>query len=541
MRHIKLAHAVLVVGLALMVAGPLLDAIAEVSGFEVSFHPPGLLLRGEDVTLSALAESSTSGEVSPRGYLYVRSDLKAAFTRLDLSGSTNMTARVPAALLTGSLLESYVVVTDRVSGTVLTVPAAGPDGPFRSWILDDPPTVSIGKHRFGQIRAPDAVVVQASVGKGPGQIGITCPPEEGPCDTPQSFDVALDGTVWVADEANSRLEAWAPGEPGTWSRTIPLSVAPADVAVGPDGTIYVWGAAPGVGMRLYAFAPDGTQRWMAPLLSDIFNDHIRIGPEGALYIRSSIWGWVPAVDGDGQPLNKSEQRLRALRDQPVSSGRRLVITAGCALDPGCESPSDARVGLATPSGSLQEAWRITSSSVLVDEPEDVTPATVDGEPVVVSAVYDFEKHLKEFVVMRLSANGGIADRFSLGRGVLRGDLVVTGIRVGPDGEVYQMQMDVQDPKAGMRIARYSLAGSATPPPTSSPAPTSLSSPTPSTSAPTPTTVSSPTEPPEEVPGSGWAPAVWAATSLGSLGLIGGLLAFLRWRRRPRPTTVDRSE
>jgi hypothetical protein len=299
MRRGLATRAILAVAFSLVAATPIPRASAEASGFTVSFLPPGLLLRGENVTFSVFTDSE-HGEISPKGDLYVRGGLQTSFTRVHLSGDTSLTARVPVAALGGSVVESYVVVTDQNSGTSFTVPDAGPDGPDRSWIVDDPSTVELGQHRFGHIREPDAIVVDAAVGTGRGEIGIACPPD-GPCDAPQSFDVAPDGTVWVADIHNSRLVSWVAGEPGKPGRAVPLDYAPADLAIAPDGTIYVWGPDPGVGMRIHAMAPDGAELWSAPTLSDIFNEHIRIEANGTPYLRTSRYGWIPVADTNGEP------------------------------------------------------------------------------------------------------------------------------------------------------------------------------------------------------------------------------------------------
>ncbi len=496
------------------------------SGFEVSFLPPGLLLRGEAVTLSVFADSSTSGEIDPSGDVFVRGGGQTGFTRVHLGGSKGLVANVPSTALSGSTLDSYAVVRDGISGTSITVPAAGADGPFRSWILDGPTTVALGTHRFGDVRSPDAIVVDAQVGEGAGEVGIECPPD-GPCDAPQSFDVAPDGTVWVADVHNSRLDSWTPGESVSPGRAIDLDFAPADVAVAPDGRIYVWGAKGGVGMRLYALSPEGDQLWEAETVSVIFNDHIRFEPDGFLYLRASQFGWVPVVGSDGQPLSVADQREGAARDQPVSGDQRLVVGAGCPLDPGCDNPFDARVGLVS-GGSVQEAWHLTSGTVLVDEPTTAVPALVDGDPVVLSAVYDFQRHLEEFEVIRLSPGGGTADRFSLSEGI-HGDEPVTGIRLGPDGALYQMLYDVTHPESGMQIARYELAGGATPTPTE----TATVTQTPTTSEPIATTAPSATGSPPTGGGGGWSGAEWLAASLGGLALAGGLAALLWFRRRSR--------
>jgi hypothetical protein len=71
---------------------------------------------------------------------------------------------------------------------------------------------------------------------------------------------------------------------------------------------------------------------------------------------------------------------------------------------------------------------------------------------VVATVYQFQQHLMEHVVLRLSKNDGVVRRFNLGEGT-RGGAEVTNIRVGWDGAFYQLQ---GSPETGIRVARYSL-------------------------------------------------------------------------------------
>jgi len=84
--------------------------------FRVWHKPPGLLLRGEPASLSVTVEPTG---VHPRGEAYVRGEDRAGFTRVPLvwdERQGRLVAQVPAKLLTGSLLDEYVVVRDPASG-----------------------------------------------------------------------------------------------------------------------------------------------------------------------------------------------------------------------------------------------------------------------------------------------------------------------------------------------------------------------------------------------------------------------------------------
>lgn len=288
-------------------------------------------------------------------------------------------------------------------------------------------------------------MARAGTGSGDDQVGFDCP-GEGRCALPTSFDVATDGTVWLADPANHRLLRWTAGQPDAPSEAIHLDFAPIDVAIAPNGTLYVSGVLPGdavKGMRLYAFDPDGRQRWMSRLLSEYFNLHIRMGPDGILYATDPGPGrrnvWVPAVDADGRPLDRDEQARAVEPDQPLIRPWRLVVSES----------GDCQVAVAA-AGKPEWSWRIPSADNLILSDEAV-PATLAGDLVLVFDVYKFDDHLLERLILRLTPDGAVAKKPTLGRGSYRGGDTVTDVRIGGDGRLYQLGID---PAWGMRLARY---------------------------------------------------------------------------------------
>ena len=389
-------------------------------------------------------------------------------------------------------------------------------------------TVFLGAHRFGRVREPDAVVARAEVGSGRDRVGLSCPPPggQGRCEGPTSFDIAPDGWVWVLDDANKRLLGWSPGHPLTPSRTIRLSFAPSDMAIGPDGTFYVSGTPlyPGFHLSLYAIARDGRQLWREWLFSAGFNSPIRMGPRGILYSKDSRYGWAPAIGVDGRPLSKTEQRRHVQSYTPTPAGFQLALTGVGLSEVGVGS---WRVGLATDRGKVLRVWRITSTEGL-GVPDISTPAMVGKYPVVVFPVYNFKKHLKEEEVLSLSRNGGTLDRFSLAD-LLPSISPVTDIRVGPDGALYQMQVDS---KSSLKIARYSLeaAAASSPSPSVSPGPSVTSTPgTPATNA-TPSAVGPSVR---SRTSAGITSASWLAISVAIVVFAGALVGAVWLRRRSR--------
>ena len=91
-----------------------------------------------------------------------------------------------------------------VAGITLGTAAASPI----KWV-----SVSLGTHRFGHLRTPDAVVARAApteVGFKKGGTGCGC--MDGP-GGPVLFDVERNGSIWLFDVLNHRLLVWRPGRP----------------------------------------------------------------------------------------------------------------------------------------------------------------------------------------------------------------------------------------------------------------------------------------------------------------------------------------
>jgi len=374
--------------------------------------------------------------------VFVRDDQHSAFSKLRLFNSASV-RRIPQKFLTGQFVEEYVVVHDSGTNAVRRVPATGA---FRSWIRDSFHTIDLGKHVFGHIRPPDAIVARASVGDGAHQIAWFCPPE-GLCEYPWSFDVGPHGEVWMLDPHHSRLVGWFPKHPEAPSRSFPIDFGPADIAVGPNGVVYVSGVKLGDPVQrfsLYAFRPDGTLLWHSHTISQAFNDHIRVGPDGVLYCSCILYGWVPLTGASGNPLPIDQQRRLTRPWEPIEGGLQLINFP--------RGQHEQRAGLATGGGTLQRGWRITSDTPMGDFSGFGTPAAVDGDPILDATVFDFVHHRFENEILRLSKTDGVVRKFSLRDGIGQGADITT-LRVGFDGALYQLIGNEDD---GVRVARYSL-------------------------------------------------------------------------------------
>jgi hypothetical protein len=239
--------------------------------------------------------------------------------------------------------------------------------------------------------------------------------------------------------------------------------------------------------------------------------------------------WTPLTTPAGQPLSVADQRRRSSPQQPLAGGLRL---AGSHPVPG-----EWRITLSDQAGQVVRGWRVSSRTRL--GAEGATPALVGGDPVVVFEVTKetSREFLYEYEFLRLARAGGTSQRFAVAPAarVNWGDVPITGVRVGPDGQLYQLRTSRT---GGVDIARYSLTPDKETPPTTTPAlePTTPKSPPVDNGGITAPTVPPPPAQPAAQPvepAASDAAARWWLPGLAgaSAGTLAGLGMWLLYRRR----------
>jgi hypothetical protein len=331
--------------------------------------------------------------------------------------------------------------------------------------------VRLGDHRFGETRSADAVVARARAD----EVGWDINPDEGFHLGPQTFLVGPDRSVWLEDSFNNRLLVWSPGRPDGFARAVPVpwGAGISDFALGAHGNVFVTrkltdplrfvldrldgtaGQLLGESRigREYGGGPGGDSY---PIIGS--DSPLRLGPDRTLYYGVMMGlpgdepGWMPVANPAGRPLRPGAQ-LRGIRwpFRPVAGGLRLVGPE-YYTSPGSEAPHEARYALVDARGRLVRAWRILSRTEL-NFIQSIAPEVVGGEPVV---VLDFGRddggrQQWEYEVLRLGSHGTTA-RFSLSRDVW-GDSTLDDLRVGPDGDLYQL---ATSPQTGIVVSRFSL-------------------------------------------------------------------------------------
>jgi len=377
--------------------------------------------------------------------------------------------------------------------------------------------IALGPHEFGRFRVPDAIVVRAAAGDGPGQVGFE-QPGEGPAVGPWSFDVGADGTVWVADNVHQRLLGWpAGGGP----RTVALSFVPLDIALAGDGTVYVAGGStgnPANPRTVYAYSPEGNLRWSSPLTGSVFNTRLRVDGDGILHVfdPGPAMAWSAVTDSGGRPLGLDEQRHRTTAAQPLGRGRSVTAGGG----------PDARIRTGT------QDWRFTAGDTF--DLDLLRPAAAIGPDLLVYFEISHGPHTLESLIVRLSPGGAVLDKFALDPHATFGTERFTDLRVGRDGRLYQLQTS---PGWGLRVARFGLAATPSPTPSLTASPSSAepswaepSSAEPSSAVPSVAVPSPSASPAAGAAGAARPVAVIGAVSAAALVILAGLWLGLRRQR-----------
>jgi hypothetical protein len=399
---------------------------------------------------------------SPAGTLYVRNDLQTSFQRLPLKLTAGgLGAVVPKRLLRGSKLFYYAVIHDPRSGRSATLPSSGARSPASAWILKQAVVVRLGNHHFGHTRAPDSVVARADARS----VGFEN--NENYQFGPQTFLVGRDGSVWLHDGLNQRLLVWAAGHPDAAPRVVPLPffAADNDIALGPAGSVYVTRLLRDPPrLQLYRLSPTGKVLWKLRLAGTYAgestfvlgnNSPLRLGSDGTLYclvfmgLPGDEWGWMPVATPSGSPLSAAAQRRGTHWPyQPAPGGLRLL--AETYTPPNADTaPHEHRFALVDRHGRIVRAWRVLSQTDFGGVGAPMTPELVGHDLVVALPVTNGT--VSEYAVLRLGAHGA-AIRFSLPY-AMWGSSLLTGLRIGPDGALYQLGTS---PATGIVISRYSL-------------------------------------------------------------------------------------
>ena len=329
--------------------------------------PPLLTVPGEPAELrydiycdDGVGSEDTSCDAG--GTVFVRAGSSGVFRALALSPDAaaqegRYVARVPFDVASSALgYQYYAVIRDSSTGQTTTLPSGGAAAPQWSRSLVRPAIVGLGTHEFGAIERPDARVVSAAWGSGPGQVGL----EGGLQSTPvggSSFDVDVAGTVTVLDEVNRRVLRFAAGAPPV---AVPLDISgrEADMSLEADGTIDVLepAAAGQPAPLLRTFDPSGRALGVAAL-PDPVAAQVRIGPAGPTVLQYPSAQWQSGRQSTSIADRWDPDQPGAARaGRPLPGGGEVVVM---------RKGGEIRVALVS-SGIIQRSWRVQSDTSLAE-------------------------------------------------------------------------------------------------------------------------------------------------------------------------------
>jgi hypothetical protein len=361
--------------------------------------PPALTIRGEPIRLRYSIVCPPRDDGLPcdgSGTVYLRPGTTGPFRgvpllRDDDSREGRYFLDVPpdvAAAEDG--FSYYAVLRDDSTGASTTLPVGGADAPQVSRPLHDPALIALGEHTFGDVRKPDANVVQARWGSARDQVGLAGTRALG-LTGPSSFDVEPNGGVDILDSVNGRVLRWNHGA----GEVVPLGTSAelADLAATGDGGFDI--LQPRGGLTHYG--GDGMLKWTQRLADRTWAKLARGQGGSSVVLEQPSEQWMPTASA-GSPLTRADQADGAHTAKHVGNGHDVVV---------------ARVGVGElrlaelQNGEQLRSWRIASDTPL----GEVQLAESHGNRLlVVTRAYTDDRD--EFEVLVLDRKG-LAERFGV--------------------------------------------------------------------------------------------------------------------------------
>jgi hypothetical protein len=279
-----------------------------------------------------------------------------------------------------------------------------------------------------EVRDPDGTELFLPWGTGAGEVGLAAshPGEEAL--GPSSFAVGPDGSIYVSDWVNGRIQVFGAGG----YRELPLPArTTVDIAVDARGRIDLTGL--GMGARAWQLAPDGRRLGTFPIGLGA-PTRIAATPDGPR-VAIGPGQWVPAAGASGGPLTSTEQ----------DRGRSSAIGQAASQD-----LAEDRVAVTWPSPDGQVgAVVVLPEGVRVGVEYFVQPLP-DGGALLARALWD-DTHTV-VGAFRFSASGELLDLTLLPEPSTKMDARLSTVRFRPPGEV----LLARDRTDGIAIERYEV-------------------------------------------------------------------------------------
>jgi hypothetical protein len=277
---------------------------------------PALVDAGADLELSAATTCRTPGQASctvdaarawvrpqgAAGWSRVRGRVVDGAYRFDVSG-----ALIPEGGF------AYWLEFRTHAGAAEAYPPGGARTPIRVLTVTGLPERAFPAIDWDAVREPDGVALSMRHGSHDGEVGIQLPKGDGEIAAHGSFDVGPDGSIYVDDWVNGRVQVFS--RSGRFERAFRSPVhEPADLAVAGDGSLVL--GTLGEDAEAFELSPEGAVVGRYPVGYGIVS-RVAVGPDGPkAMVGPSQWAAVRAAPG--RPLAPELQaRLQsAVAPQP---------------------------------------------------------------------------------------------------------------------------------------------------------------------------------------------------------------------------------
>ena len=373
---------------------------------EATHVPPLLTTAGEQVELRYdaycidLEAEAADATCELEGTVFIRPGASGPFRELPLATDDSehqLVARVPEAIRSSRKGFTYYAAIAATSGrAALTLPAGGSSAPHQSLPLGSPIEIDLGRHLFGRTSRVDQRIAELAWGEGQSEAGL----EQGRNLTPigaSAFDVDSSGVVVLLDQAHRRLLRWRNGARSPTRVRLAITGTLADVALAPDGTLYVLESvsSPGRAPLVRRFDPYGRELESVETAERV-TSQILLGPAGPVVLQQPSGQWMP-IAAAGVAIPPESQSHSGRTGRPLRGGGEIVVL---------RLGNEIRIAVVGATG-VRRSWRIASETALAE----VQLADVLGRhAIVVARVYSDDND--EFVALVLGAEG-LVSRISL--------------------------------------------------------------------------------------------------------------------------------
>ncbi|MBI3649155.1 MAG: hypothetical protein HY240_10475 [Actinobacteria bacterium] len=407
---------------------------------EVLHAAPAVVPVGAEVTLSAATVCAAPGSdscavVGSVAHVLPEGSTEWAPVNGQAKGGGYL-FRVPAALVPDSGFEYWLEFRTR-DGSSVAYPPGGERSPIRVITTAGLAERSLPAFRWDEVRPPDGALLRLPYGEGDGRVGRAgTAPDELP-QGPSSFDVGPDGSIYVVDWVNRRIQVFSPR--GRFARSIPLPAArPMDLAVAQDGRLYL----STLGLDATAYEVSGTGRVLGryPVAYGVAA-RVSSAPDGPRVMVGPSQ-WVPVRGAPGVPLPAESQAAMQTSSVPLADG-----SVGIAGDIGDRAFA---VAWTRPDGSRVGAVFRLPPGVRVGTDYFVRPLA-DGGAVVARGLWDDTNFA--VAVLRLDARADIVSFARLPEPSIQQDARFSTVRFRDPGEV----LAVYATDRAVTIERYEVA------------------------------------------------------------------------------------